>query len=406
MPLGVTQSIRILLDVNSCVNAASSILILVLIHALSLRIKGYVLLIYSMTVCQFVFDAALMMLFECRQTDMDCLNSCFFMASSFGIASQGFSVIIALIVSYIIASRRRFDIDKYFRYMVLVVTVCSVSVGTIRVLASSRPAFPISVKESIYLYDAMRYLEILVNAVAVGVIFSHLHGMRFHELDNNPIYVLAKKLMLYPAVQLLSRVGSTQYEDIYGISFPSDADGWSTKSVQAVLYAILTPLGGFLSLCIFLGVQPGAWRLLRSWLYCQPQKDEPDDDARSPVLSANNSSRQDFDDLRGAIGGADSYDDDFATETGFHQRDSGLTISVAGLSSLQGSRMLGGEKLDSLSTVFSATGRSSLHTPKKLADLSEEQLVEVIASQGQTPTGSAGGILKSASQNDLSKPLI
>ena len=152
-----------------------------------------------MTVCQFVFDTSLILLFECKQGDMDCLNSCFFLASSFGIASQGWSVFIAIIVAYIIASRRRFNIDKYYWMMLIATVVVSVTVGAIRVLASvnvENPSFPITIKESIYLYDAMRYLEIIVNLIALGLIFSHLRGMNYHELDNNPIYVLAKKLLL------------------------------------------------------------------------------------------------------------------------------------------------------------------------------------------------------------------
>ena len=444
MSYGVTQTLRILLDVNCVLNAASSLIIISLIHRLRLMLRGYVLLIYSMTVCQFVFDAALILLFECKQGDMDCLNSCFFLASTFGIASQGWSVFIAIIVAYIIASRRRFNIDKYYWMMMLAIVVCSVTVGTIRVLASvnaNNPSFPLTIKESIYLYDAMRYLEIIVNLIALGLIFSHLRGMHLHELDNNPIYVLAKKLLLYPAVQLLSRIGSTQYEDIYGISFPQDSQGWSTQSIQAVLYAVLTPLGGFLSLLIFLCVQPGAWRLTVQTLSpyciccCIGDKNElgPEDAACLSYHSSGALQEEPaggkYEDYEGeGEGGVVVYDD----ASPMHERSIGNSSSAASfavLSSLHGSRAgLGGLVLsgqsgsaavsnnnsptynttveNSLSTVFSAQ-RSSLHTPRKLADLSEEQLVEVIASQAQSEAAAGGGgVFKSASHNDLQSPFL
>ena len=423
--MGVTQTLRVLLDVNSCVNAAASLVILWLIHGLRLRVRGYVLLIYSMTVCQFVFDLSLVMLFECDPTNSDCLNSCFFLASSFGIASQAWSLCVAMIVAYIVASRRRFPIDKWYGLMFFLIASSSIAVGTIRLLASTTPDFGVTVKQSIYIYDSMRYIEILVNFSVVLLIFSHLRGMNYHELQDNAVYQLARKLLLYPAVQLLSRIGSTQYEDIYGTVFPTDNEGWDKQSIQAILYAALTPLGGFLSMLIFLVVQPGAYRLLRATVACEST---PAAATHSAVKDDRLSSSRSAADRQGGDFDTDNIDVDADVDADadenqgggadFHERDSSVgSLSVAALSSLHGSRVSTSLAAtaasayapdNSLSTVFSATARSSLHMPRRLADLSEEQLVEVIAAESGAGAGGGGvgSIFKSASGNDLQRSLL
>jgi hypothetical protein len=385
----VVQTLRVLLDVNSAVNAAASLVILGLVHGLRLRLRGYVLLIYSMTLCQAIFDGGLMMLFECKQTDEDCLDTCFFVVSAAGVASQGWSLFIAASVAYIVSTRKRLDIDKFYVPMALIVIVSSIVVGGIRLAAATKPGFAITVRESIYIYDAIRYIEILVNLFAVLVIFLHLRGMVFDERESNPIWVLARKLLLYPLAQLLSRIGSTQYEDVYSVSFPQDSDGWSKKSWQAVIYSILTPLGGLLSLLIFLRVQPGAWRLFRALICCR--RVPADDASRKSNASANRLSSssipQDVDEEDAAMNN-EGMDRDWA--------------SAASLSSLHGSRFLASPET-SLSTVFSAQ-RPSLHAPLRLADLSEEQLVEVIA-QG-SPSHQHSIIIKSSSALSLQDPLL
>jgi hypothetical protein len=183
-----------------------------------------------------------------------------------------------------------------------------------------------------------------------------------------------------------------------------------------MIYATLTPIGGILSLLIFLSVQPGAYKLLCSVLACghwDPSKDDAAaDDQEPPVMSANSSAAFRYDEEDG-YGGA-------AEEAVFHQRDSGsaAALSVAALSSLHGGSRLALASAfqpdNSLSTVFSATARSSLHLPRRLADLSEEQLVDVIAMQATAErqaasTDAAGGgasLAKSPSGNDLHRALL
>lgn len=420
MALDVVQTLRILMDFNACLNAAASLVILWLIYGLRLPMRGYVLLITSMTVCQFVFDGSLVMLFECPQTDIDCLNSCVFIASSFGIASQGWSLCIAVVVGYIIATRRHFDIDKWYPLMGVAIASSSASVGLIRVLASSAQTgegFPISPRESIYLYDAMRYLEIFINLATLGVIFYHLRDMAVDQLPSSPIYVLAKKLMLYPAAQMLSRIGSTQYEDYYGVVFPTDSGGWSKQSVQAVLYSILTPLGGSLSLLIFLYVQPGACKLLVSVSTCSPIQEDPlpslaassrvsdsSPDKRSLQRSRSHSRSAGYEDSPSATSASQRFSDD---------HDGAFCSNLSeGAMSQHSSVRLGffsdpsASPRNSLSTVFSAIQNEAsmqvAHGPRSLVALSEEQLVEAIVSQAQR----SAAIVKSSSSSALHALLL
>jgi hypothetical protein len=382
----VVQTLRILLDVNSAVNAAASLVILGLVHGLKLRLRGYVLLIYSMSVCQAIFDGGLMMLFECKQTDAQCLDTCFFVVSAAGVASQGWSLYIAASVAYIVSSRKRLDIDRFYVPVAIIVIVSSIVVGGLRLAAATNPGFAITVRESIYIYDSIRYLEILVNLLAVLVIFLHLRDMVFAERESDPIWVLARKLLLYPLAQLLSRIGSTQYEDVYSISFPQDSDGWSKKSWQAVIYSVLTPLGGLLSLLIFLRVQPGAWQLFSALICCR--RSLADDASRKSIASVNR------------LSSSSSIPQDADEEYVAMNRDRDYAASLSSLQS--GSRFLASPET-SLSTVFSAQ-RPSSHAPLRLADLSEDQLVEVIA-QG-SPSHHHSVIIKSSSANSLQDPLL
>jgi hypothetical protein len=382
----VVQTLRILLDVNSAVNAAASLVILGLVHGLKLRLRGYVLLIYSMSVCQAIFDGGLMMLFECKQTDAKCLDTCFFVVSAAGVASQGWSLYIAASVAYIVSSRKRLDIDRFYVPVAIIVIVSSIVVGGLRLAAATNPGFAITVRESIYIYDSIRYLEILVNLLAVLVIFLHLRDMVFAERESDPIWVLARKLLLYPLAQLLSRIGSTQYEDVYSISFPQDSDGWSKKSWQAVIYSVLTPLGGLLSLLIFLRVQPGAWRLFSALICCR--RSLADDASRKSIASVNR------------LSSSSSILQDADEEDAAMNRDRDYAASLSSLQS--GSRFLASPET-SLSTVFSAQ-RPSSHAPLRLADLSEDQLVEVIA-QG-SPSHNHSVIIKSSSATSLQDPLL
>lgn len=397
--MSVTETLRIVMSVTSIVNALSSLLILALIHALRLRVSGYVLLIYSMSLCQAVFDASLMMLFECNQQNGSCLNTVFFVASAAGIASQGWSLVIASVVGYIIATRKRFDIDHHYPLFLAGVALSSLAVGTIRLLASLRTDFPISIRQSIYIYDGMRYIEIAVNLLVLAIVFRDLGHMAFDQLPSSPIYALAKKLLLYPAAQLLSRIGSTQYEDVYGISFPSD-DAWNVKSGQALLYCLLTPLGGLLSLLIFVHVQPGAKALILRLLGCSSSHDD------AQHMSMDDSSSKDSTSGRSPSIGRpgsdkrlhDDRDDDDEDDGGVE----GLECGLSGLSAVALSDQHPPLLPMPLPRSHSArTERASLqHCASPYSALSEDELVQVILRDARAV------LVKSPSASALHVPLL
>ncbi|MFN9938048.1 MAG: hypothetical protein ACK56I_01110, partial [bacterium] len=69
----------------------------------------------------------------------------------------------------------------------------------------------------------------------------------------NPLYLLSRRLVFYPLIDVITRIGAVWYESVYALHGSSYGDGASAAQTSSyVLFCILTPLGGILDLAVLL----------------------------------------------------------------------------------------------------------------------------------------------------------
>jgi hypothetical protein len=88
--------------------------------------------------------------------------------------------------------------------------------------------------------------------------------MGFTDKDN-PVIDLAKRLKYYPLCQVISRAGASYYQLKYG----SQIDATTTspfKITTMTVFAVFTPITGFLYFLVFLKMQPRAYQHLHAIL--------------------------------------------------------------------------------------------------------------------------------------------
>mmetsp|Transcript_2651 Transcript_2651/g.3979 ORF Transcript_2651/g.3979 Transcript_2651/m.3979 type:complete len:371 (-) Transcript_2651:295-1407(-) len=280
----------------------ASVITLILIKRLK-KWNGYLQLVVSLTICQIAYDIGFYPLpwFYTRVGELLFI----LLNTSGGLASSLWSNAIILVTCHIVMHLRSVDIIKMYPLYFTLVMVPSLSVAIVSAV------FPDSSYTQMA-YLAIRSLSILVNIVAILIIFCKISRMQkegdVREDPNcNPVFVLSKRLVYYCMVQTVTRIGSSWYQLQYGFGGTYDADSASTLET-AVYFSefILNPSAGIGYLIVFLYIQPDAVGELRSLLrprkfsrkkrLCGPRESLLDgiaDDFTDPMLSeesANNNS--------------------------------------------------------------------------------------------------------------------
>lgn len=122
-------------------------------------------------------------------------------------------------------------------------------------------------------YFAIRTLSILINVLAILIIFYKIYRLRkkdpqFHP-NSDPAYVLSKRLVYYCVIQTITRIGSSWYQLQYGFGSAADYDASEASLLKSTIYLsefILNPSAGIGYLIVFLKIQPDAWKELKKLL--------------------------------------------------------------------------------------------------------------------------------------------
>lgn len=123
-------------------------------------------------------------------------------------------------------------------------------------------------------YYTLRLVSILFNVIVYTLIWHKLKelgisGNPDEQGNIHPLHVLSTRLIYYPVIQVVSRLGATWYEAAYVIdSHPYNSSSSSLQTISLFCFAILTPIAGILYLAAFLYLQPKAYAYMMDNMCC------------------------------------------------------------------------------------------------------------------------------------------
>jgi hypothetical protein len=222
---------------NFGINTLASAFTLYLIYVIN-RNNDYNSIIKYLTISQFLFDAS-QYLFGIDNELIAIIYMPFTLAT--GVASASFSLFLCSILSYIVISRDYLDVNYIkMRYLVIIFLI-SASIGVSLLLASIYN--DANMYSNVFsVYNDLRMLIIVIIIILILWTFKVIYEMKIgaSQKNNHPIYLLAKRLSLYPIVQLISRLPIFFYQFIYGRSLRSYVlqDPNSINNFESILYLI------------------------------------------------------------------------------------------------------------------------------------------------------------------------
>ena len=235
--------------------------------------NGSTLLIYSLSLCQFLYDFSLFLV-PCAPMTAVCGVSSVFLTSFFGFATSMWSNFIMYSIFQTVYNFNRnsqitFDIKLNFKLIASFTMIISLLSGVIGVVADSYGTYsPINNGfNAIYAY--VRLALVFINVIIYICMLQQLFYIRKDEIPNltnntaETIHLIVKRMIYYPIIQAITRGGMTWYQVAYS---PTDIDyttGSMTKYISLWLYAICTSITGLLYFLVFIIMQPNAYKHLK-----------------------------------------------------------------------------------------------------------------------------------------------
>jgi len=273
--------------VASTINTLASLLTLYVIVLLPKNYRnGYLSMIFLMTLSQTFYDASL--LSYNAPVDYpgynDALATGFYMGVLFGVNSSFWTFIISGVTAYVIWTRRYVAVQDNIPLFVIVNFILSFVIATSFIVPYVRgDTETLTITFAIYNYA--RLLIIVGDVMAVYLIFVVLKSLKRKNMMNNyeidssyyPMYLLAKRLMLYPVVQTVSRIPVTIYQLHYNETISQYASSPHPDTFKTALLFIgfwCTPISGIGNCIVFFNMQKGAWKTLKEKVLCYKEVTE------------------------------------------------------------------------------------------------------------------------------------
>jgi hypothetical protein len=207
-------------------------------------------------------------------------------SSTFGIAQRSMSglwaTLLTNVLSYVIVytavTLRSYDIQSNLHIIVPLIfipsTVCGVLVPTTLFSTSGEDSTSFLVVS--HIYGAVRIGSIVFNIVCYFLLRKKLSmikkksptTMQLTPAIDTPLHALAARFKYYPIVQVLSRLGVSYYENIYGHDYEFDTGSSLKKKIAVLWYVASLPSAGLGFFVVFLVVTPGAYRCFKRVLGC------------------------------------------------------------------------------------------------------------------------------------------
>lgn len=225
--------------------------------------NGYLAIITNMCLCQIVYDVSFSLHISANDdnTMIAVWNGLQFFG---GMSVSIWTNILALIILRVVLVKKSTDILYNLHYLCAIVLIPSIVLGSMLVALHHSSAYTI---EEIYYWG--RLGSIWINFIIHVVIWYRSYQMKSTRImsartpQEIAIQVLSDRMIYYPLMQTLTRIGASWYEAIYGFGpFPGDTS--NNQFSLAIFYAGTSPATGIGYLIIFLLMQPFAMVQLMS----------------------------------------------------------------------------------------------------------------------------------------------
>ncbi len=272
-----TYNIGLKCQIVSCtLNTSASLLTLYIIWLLPKSYhNGYLKMILLMTISQTFYDASLFFYNapEGSPGYNEVLDTGFYLGMLFGVNSSFWTFIISGVTSYVIWTRKYIAVQENMTSFITFNFILSFVIATSFIVPYVRgDEYTETITFDIYNYA--RLLIIVFDVLAINLIFivlkslQHKNLMNKDEIDTSyyPMYILAKRLMLYPVVQTVSRIPVTIYQLHYNETisqYPTSSHPDTFKTALLFIGFFCTPISGIGNCIVFFTMQKGAWKTLK-----------------------------------------------------------------------------------------------------------------------------------------------
>lgn len=181
-----------------------------------------------------------------------------------GLSVSLWTNVLAVVVVKVVLTLEGFNIRKNFYALSAAVLIPSIAMGMLNIALYNRGNTGGNDDKIGMMYTYSRTLSIIVNFVAYGIIAVRARRMAgtsvTAELSQQQLMIneLSRRMIYYPLMQTVSRIGASIYEPLYGYG-PYLGNTSHTKYSLACLYATTAPAAGIGYLIIFLAMQPYAY---------------------------------------------------------------------------------------------------------------------------------------------------
>lgn len=273
-------------DYRSIVLAVASVSLLADLLTVSLIVSmgkrtGFLMLVMSLSMSQLLYDIGFFFRNSAEESQgpvaFDFLTFTYIFTQILGgIATTLITNAIAFIVAIIAFTLRSYDIAANLKYIAgWIFFLAFVPAMCAAILRLTNPAlwyYPY------YYYISLRAVSIVVNIVLCGMLIVRLNGMGIYIFSGksndsiHPIAALSSRMILYPIIQVLTRLGAIWMELAYPAGTVADDDSAlhddPSYRIALTLFSIFGPAAGIGFFVVFIFMQPKALMHLYKWLRC------------------------------------------------------------------------------------------------------------------------------------------
>lgn len=256
--------------ISSIIGCVASLLIIIIIQRMGSKTE-HVLLILWTSYFQFIYDVFSF------PTYIDCgyywtVISVFFHVFS-GITTEIMTNWITFIALYIVLYRHKIRAHQYIKSILFTAIFPGMLLG-IFYLAVSLPddkdsSRPLQVLACVTLDDCIRLASTILNFSFIFIIIYRISATaskgRQKTEEEIAIRTLIVRMLFYPIVQIINRIFCTVYEFKYGMDYNTE-DLTTAKYIILLLVGVTIPVASVGYLCIFLVMQPRAYRTFQQML--------------------------------------------------------------------------------------------------------------------------------------------
>jgi len=246
-----------------------------------------------------------------------CYNISLLFQTYGGLAQAIISNEIAFTAYYTIACRQVFDALKHKLLLTSIANIPPFALVfslLIYIGNGDQDAFNFCVNGYFYL----RIISILVITITCALTLYSAWNITKHEqtattrtTPSKAIWALSRRLLYYPVVQVIARLGLSIFEWEYGFQNFNVYDGNRRKFVLQCVFAITTPFAAVGYLIIFLAMQPNALNFLLSRAYTGKRYAVRINDSQPrPVELSSQAANDNRHDSQVEISDYDALDDD------------------------------------------------------------------------------------------------